>query len=309
MIRTDDKAVKVLLNEIRMASENEFLIVEGYSDSKLLDPFFEENVRTLNPRMGSNNKHVVIKTIQEIHSRKTKKIAYGGKFVAGIIDADFNRILGNIRNDLQNLFYTDTHDIDSMIFITNGFRKVIDLLYWDPEIINLEKIREKCVEISSEFGFYLLSFYENRLHNLKKAFKPIEQFFDENLIFNHKKAIEKLKSLYENGIISRSDIINIKRSLWHRKKLNLDLYQLANGHDLIRVFIMLTLWDKMNLKKKRTNARYKKQLMDHPYKREYLIKEQESILRISYEYEFFKNSMLYKQIVAYQKTKGINFLR
>lgn len=308
MISSNDKAVTVLLNEIRMASEEKFIIVEGNSDSKLLDPFFEENVRILNPRMGINNKGVVINTVQEVLSRKTKRIFYRGKEVAGIIDADFNRIFGNIRNDLQNLFYTDTHDIDSMIFSTNAFRKVINFLYWHPEIVNIKKIREKCIEISSEFGFYLLSFYENRLHNLKEAFKPIEQFFDKNLIFNHKKAIKKLKLLCKNGIISRSDVINIKLSLIQRKHQNLDLYQLANGHDLIRVFIMLTLWDKMNLKKKRTNFKYKKLLIDYSNRREYLIKELEDILRISYEYDFFKNSNLYKQIITYQKTNGINFL-
>lgn len=309
MIGSNDKAVTVLLNEIRMASEEKFIIVEGNSDSKLLDPFFEENVRILNPRMGINNKGVVINTVQEVLSRKTKRIFYRGKEVAGIIDADFNRIFGNIRNDLQNLFYTDTHDIDSMIFSTNAFRKVINFLYGHPEIVNIKKIREKCVEISSEFGFYLLSFYENRLHNLKEAFKPIEQFFDKNLIFNHTKAIKKLKLLCKNGIISRSDVINIKLSLIQRKHQNLDLYQLANGHDLIRVFIMLTLWDKMNLKKKRTNFKYKKLLINYSNRREYLIKELEDILRISYEYDFFKNSNLYKQIIAYQKTNGINFLR
>ena len=72
---------------------------------------------------------------------------------------------------------------------------------------------------------------------------------------------------------------------------------------------MLTLWDKMNLKKKRTNFKYKKLLIDYSNRREYLIKELEDILRISYEYDFFKNSNLYKQIITYQKTNSINFLR
>jgi len=309
MISSNNKAVTVILNEIRMASVEKFIIVEGNSDSKLLNPFFEENVRILNPRTGINNKGVVIETVQEVHSRKTKKIFYRGKEVAGIIDADFNRIYGNIRKDLQNLFYTDTHDIDSMIFSTNAFRKIITFLYWDPEIVNVKKIREKCVEISSEFGFYLLSFYENRLHNLKEAFIPIEQFFDKNLIFNHKKAIRKLKFLCKKKIISRFNLFNIKLSLIQRKYQNLDPYQLANGHDLVRIFTMLTIWGKCKLKKKGMGDKFKSTLAINPDKRKYIVKEIEDLLRISYEYDFFKNSNLYKQIIAYQKAIGINFLR
>lgn len=309
MIRTDDKAVKVLLNEIRMASGNEFLIVEGYSDSKLLNPFFEENVRTLNPRRGSNNKGVVIKTIQEMNTKKITEIAYKKKDIAGIVDADFNKIYGNIRRDIKNLFYTDTHDIDSMIFLTPAFHKVINNLYWDPELINIKKIQDKCVEISSEFGLYLLSFYENKHYSLIKKFKPIEQFFDESLTFNHKKAIKTLKLMYKDNQVSRTELNRIKSSLFQRKHQKLDLYQLANGHDIIRVFAMLTLWDKLNLKKKRMGFNYKNHLIKDSYRREYLIKELEDILRISYEYELFKNSNLYKQIVNYQNTIGIKFLR
>jgi len=309
MISSNDKAVTVLLNEIRMASEEKFIIVEGNCDSRLLIPFFEENVRILNPRMAINNKGVVISTLQKTLSGKTQTHFYKGKEVVGIIDADFNRIIGNVRNDLQNLFYTDTHDIDSMIFSTNAFRKVITFLYWEPEFVNIKKIREKCVEISSEFGFYLLSFYENRLHNLKDAFKPIEQFFDETLKFNHKTAIKKLKLLFKNEIISKSDLKDIEFNLIQRKSQKLDLYQLANGHDLVRILTMLTIWCKFKLKKKGMGNKFKSILAKNLENRKYFVNEIEDFLRISYEYDFFKNSNLYKQIIAYQKTNGINFLR
>lgn len=309
MISSNDKATTVIMNEIRMASSEKFIIVEGNSDSKLLNPFLEDNVRILNPRTGSNNKGVVIGTIQKVHSRKTKNFFYRGKEVAGIIDADFNRIYGNIRHDLPNLFYTDTHDIDSMIFSADAFRKIITFLYWDPENVNVMKIREKCVEISSEFGLYLLSFHENGLYNFKETFKPIEQFFDQNLTFNHKKAVKKLKFLCKKNNISRSNLFSLKLSLIQRKFQNLDLYQLANGHDLVRIFTMLTIWGKYKLKKKRMGYKYKSELATNPEKRKYIVSEIEDLLRISYEYDFFKNSNLYKQIIAYQKTNGINFLR
>ena len=122
-------------------------------------------------------------------------------------------------------------------------------------------------------------------------------------------AIEKLKLMFKRGIISRPELREIKFNLLQLKIQNLDLYQLANGHDLIKVFTMLTLRDKMNLIKKRMNEKYKELLISNNYRREFLVKEIEDILRISYEYEFFKNSDLYKKITTYEKKNGIKFLR
>lgn len=309
MISSNYKAVTIILNEIRMASIKKFIIVEGSSDSRLLNPFFEENVRFLNPRTALNNKGVVINALQELKLRKTKNKYVLRKEVAGVIDADFNRIFGNIRNDLENLFYTDTHDIDSMIFSTNAFKKVITFIYWNPENVNIKKIREKCLEISADFGLYLLSFYENKLHKLKGTFKPIEHFFSETLKFNHSMAIMKLNLMCKKGRISKSDLRKIKLNLVLRKNQKLDLYQLANGHDLVRILTMLTIWGKFKLRKKGMGFKFQSILVKNPEKRKYLINEIEDLLRISYEYDFFKNSKLYKQIIAYQKTNGINFLR
>ena len=302
MINNYKNAIKKLLNEIWISTKKRFLIVEGGSDSKVLKPFFKKNVHILNPNMVSNNKGVVIEVI-EVLSKKTKENTSGGKKVIGIVDADFNRITGNLRNDLQNLFYTDTHDIDSMIFSTNALEKVIDFLYYRPENVNIDNIRKKCFEIASEFGFYLLSFYDNNLHHIKKKFKPIERYFDEDQIFLHLKAKKSLDELMGE---SRSDLTKIEKAYNRRKNQNLDRYQMANGHDLVRVLIMLTLWGSMNL--------IKKGMIDDDatvnlVQREKLIKEFENIFRISYEFDFFRNSNLHKQIIIYEKTIGITFLR
>ncbi len=290
-------AINSLKNVIWFSTKKNFLIVEGGNDSKVLKPFFKEDVLILNPSMVSNNKGVVIEVIED----KKKKITSGGKNVIGIIDADFNRIIGNLRNDLQNLFYTDTHDIDSMIFSTNALEKVISLLYYQPQNVNIENVREKCLEIASEFGFYLLSFYDNNLHHLKKKLRYIELFFDRNLKFLHENLFDEL--------IQERDLEKIKRRQIQRKKQNLDQYQIANGHDLVRVFIMLTLWGSMNLTKKGMIDSYRDELIDIFVKREKFIKEFENILRISYEFDYFRNSDIYRQISIYEQTIGINFLK
>jgi len=303
MINNYKNAIKKLLNEIWISTKKRFLIVEGGSDSKVLKPFFKKNVHILNPNMVSNNKGVVIEVI-EVLSKKTKENTSGGKKVIGIVDADFNRITGNLRNDLQNLFYTDTHDIDSMIFSTNALEKVIDFLYYRPENVNIDNIRKKCFEIASEFGFYLLSFYDNNLHHLKRRFNLIERFFDINLKFLHEKTIELLDELMgENN----SDLAKIELTFKQRKKQNLDPYQMANGHDLVRVLTMLTLWGSMNLIKKGMIVD-SKILIDNFVQREKLIKEFEDILRISYEFDFFRNSILHQQIITYERNIVITIL-
>lgn len=83
---------------------------------------------------------------------------------------------------------------------------------------------------------------------------------------------------------------------------------MANGHDLIRVLAILVLWEIKNLKKLGLSNNYRKRLLKNPKERIYLIKELENLLRLSYEFTFFIDSQLYRNIVKYQDKNRLKII-
>lgn len=298
-------------SEIKMYTKPT-VIVEGNNDVNLVKNLFNRSnvdssrLIVISPEIrGLNRKGIVIKVIKEIYNNfpYKKRIKY-----LGIIDSDFNKICGRLVKGHSNLFYTDKHDFDAQIFSTIAFKKCLQFYYEAPSNINMEDVKNKCVEIAGDFGYYLLSFYENNFHDLKSYFIPIEQYMDKNLSLLHQEIENKLHELNNNGIISSIELKDILSIVQKRKKQTLDPYHITNGHDLIRVLVMLTLWDKMNLKRKGLSNSYKKKLLNSQDQRKYFINELENLLRIAYEFSHFTKSDLYKKIVSYQKKIGIDFI-
>jgi len=288
------------------------VIVEGRNDVKLFENLLNsESVIITAPDLiynAENKKGAVISAIIDINNASNISGTSKHQKYIGIVDSDFNQLCGNCKN-ISNLFYTATHDIDVQIFISDALKKMIIFFYKEPDNINIEDVRNLCLKISSEFGLYLLSLYENGFHSHMKKLNPIHDYFDDTLIINHQKILEKLNELHVNGEFSEEDLENIKNKLDDRKSQNLDKLHLANGHDVFRVLTMLTLWKMLNLQKKRISEKYRKNLLHNPNLRSFLSEELEDLLRTSYDFAFFKKSVLYKNIKNYQENVNIEFIR
>jgi len=55
----------------------------------------------------------------------------------------------------------------------------------------------------------------------------------------------------------------------------------------MRVLTMLTLWEKYNLKKKRTSKKYKQDLINDIDRRDYLKDELQDMLMASFDFDYF----------------------
>jgi len=202
------------LSEIFMLTKP-VVIVEGLDDENLIHTLFNhQNILSkktlvISPEIQgfTNNKLVVIKAITEIYNDWNYKKR---KRFIGIIDCDFNEICKN-KKPLPNLFYTDFHDIDIQIFLSDALVKFIRFSYLNPEDIPIEKVRETCINLSKDLGYFLLALYELKFHNHKKYLKPIEEYFDKKLNFLHNNVHEKLESLRLKGILTADQVNEIKK--------------------------------------------------------------------------------------------------
>lgn len=292
------------------------IIVEGHNDITLfrnlliasetdLDSIIilsPENIYEVN-----NKKGIVIKSIIDLNNICKENGTSRHKKLIGIVDSDFNQICGNCKI-IPNLFYTDKHDLDSQIFSSDAFKKFLNSYYWEPEKIETRQVKEVCVELARDFGYYLLSLYENNLHYLMKEIKPIYFYFDKDLNFNNSLIAKKIGEFKNQGMITDEILKKIEDKLSERKNQDVDDYQVTNGHDLVRILTMLTIWGKFKLKKKGMGNKFKSTLAKDPEKRKYLVNEIEDLLRGSYDLSFFKKSILCASILEYQKRENLFFI-
>ena len=285
-----------------------FVYVEGDTDKVTLEDFFNDMV-IVRVFDGKNRKNAVIIAMKEV-ARSPRKL----RKTIGIIDADFNRITGTIKN-IDNLFYTDYHDLDVQIFLSEALIKFIKLFMFKPDNVNFKKVRNKCVELANEYGYFLLSFYKNQIYReeFEKWIKNIDYYLQEpNTSFLNKLICSHLKTACKHKLLQKEKycrIINRIKTLKDKKIHRTLTYDLVNGHDVIRAFSKLILWEKMNLQKKNLSNAYKNLLFNKYKEFERFMRNIENGLRIAYDYDCFLKSELFSKIKEYQISSKVPFLR
>jgi len=282
------------------------VIVEGSPDVSLIKTLFvlpdstctKINVRKIDIR--GNKKGLVIKTLKELSQTLPPK--KNSQFI-GIVDRDFNEICNNKRNDIENLFYIDKHDFDAQIFSSDAFKKYLQFNIQNPEDIDFNLIRDKCVKLSSEFGYYLLSIYELKLFQIKDKIHAIDNYIDNELNFLEASLLKRFQE-----ILPQEKILQILKKVRYWKSKDIDPYQLSNGHDLVRVLFLMLLWSKFNLKKKKWNQKFKKIILGNKTLFEINLGDIEDRLRECYERLYFQESIIFSEIIKYQTKFGLIFI-
>ena len=291
--------------------EDPVLIVEGRNDIDLYTEFFGANIVITSPEViydVKNNKQEIIKIIKDIN--EISKMAHSDDYrrYLGIIDTDFNGIFSTYQL-IDNLFYTDKHDIDAQIFSTLALEKVIRHFFQNSKKIDVQGVRDKCLEIASKLGYFKLVLYDLGKHNCMKELSSIYELFNKDLIFRELKITQQLKDFCNKGVIEEDNLVVLDEKINDYRSQDLDQYHLSNGHDIIRVFTMLILWELYGLNKKGLSPVYRKHLLENVGNRDFLKNELETILRTSYELIYFQESKMYGDILKYQKTVRITFLK
>lgn len=251
-----------------------FILVEGETDRRLFEGLFRKDKCRV---MGENGKSNVIEILRQL-----KRYSVNG--VIGIVDDDFDSLNG-ISHDLENLFYTDTHDIETLIMCSPAFEKVINE-FGDMNKIHIAErkkqmeIRDIILMLCLPIG-YLRWISQKRLWKLNFRDLPIDEVIDEEKLLLKEDLLIK-KVLEKSGKID-VDEQEINRELESIKKGKHNPWLVCQGHDLIDILSFLFI---------------KKQFKHHWKDRANNIK---GVLRVSYHISYFKNTKLFSRLIEWEK--------
>lgn len=268
----------IIANEIRMIRRRNlnccYLIVEGFSDYKLFKRFINDNICEVKFVDGKEN---VIQAIDSLNKTKTPGIL-------GIVDSDFDRIIkGNLNRD--NLLETDTHDIETMIIES---KTLDDFLI---EYVNLKKLEEFIKQKDVDFKNVILN-AGIKIGNLRflSVKEKLELKFNEidyskfinyqDFNFNENELIKEVVNNTENCKLS-CDEIKTKLDFW--KKQSVDSWQICCGHDLTKLISIVFSNILKSFKDNELNSN-----------------EVERVLRLSYQYKYFMDTLLYESIKEWE---------
>ena len=274
--------------------DGKYVLVEGDNDWVLFKKFF----------LSTNSEIVIAHGKDRVKDACDILINRGfGELAIGIIDSDFNN-LTNIDDQREQIFYTDTHDLETMIFNSDAFDHVINLRCIQDRLKLLVKnesknLKEILLERTSSLGYLKLA---NHINKWGLLFKPqdknkpelkIEDFIiKDNLKFKDVETMVKTVFNFSRGkvpIIVDQDIVI--RTVKELSQNSLDLLQLCNGHDMACVFALALKKVVANMN---SNAISASQI--------------ENDLILAYESRHFSSTKLYKSLKNYEISKNINLL-
>lgn len=220
-----------IANEVRMRSlthNGPFLLVEGGDDAKFFAHQLGELQIALIPSFGWEN---VLEAIQILEKDNRTD-------VLGIIDLDYRDIVGAIPIS-TNIVMTDTHSIETMMFASSAFNKILKERASDDKVKNypdgIEGIRKKVLESGKPIGS--LRFY-NYKQGTRYTFEgmKIEKFVArKTLLFSEPAFLAHLRGIHpENHTINEQVFQQALAEITCCDVLK-DGYRLCCGHDLMEI--------------------------------------------------------------------------
>ncbi|MCK5374967.1 MAG: DUF4435 domain-containing protein [Alphaproteobacteria bacterium] len=209
---------------------NAILIVEGGTDIKFYNPFVCDEKYLLQPDtlidINGGKKDKVIEAIKKANEE-------GMKGIVGIVDADFDN-LNNVPF-VENLYRTDTHDLESMLLKSEkSLKKVLDRYCNADNLIpdtHISSIQNILLDISKYIGYALWCSNECQWMIDFEGF-PINKFIDEKCDFDLKEACIHLKRKSSDNTLSLKDI---ELEVTQKVSEKWDLWQVCRGKEMLRV--------------------------------------------------------------------------
>lgn len=267
-----------IANTVRMTRtlhKGAFLIVEGDTDARVYKRFVDEADCKVIP---AHNKDNAIDVLKILENESLEGILV-------IVDADFWHLEG-IKANSENLFLTDTHDLETMIISSSEVREKI--LSECGSTNKMNQLRHPVIHLVLEATLPIGLFRwiaSSSMDNLPLKFRdlPFENFVEiPKLKVNINKLLEEVKANSEEPEIDEKSIKNKIKSL---KKENHDPWQVCSGHDMVQILAI-------GLRSVFGNRKMSKLTAD--------ILEQ--MLRVAYEYSHFQLTQLYQSIENWEKT-------
>lgn len=292
MALRDEVNIETIRNEIAMDSTHTEIniILEGATDAKLFEDFTDEDKCTI---YQVKNRENVINLMQQLAG-----INKNG-YTIGIVDDDQNRLLGDEVLP-PNTLYTDTNDIETMIFWSAAFPKIARHLFaYDktPDSSAIKSIHRKLWERALPVGELRII---NKINGWGLSFKDgggkkdldFGKFINWKTDMTYKGDDELVTAV--KGHNHRPEINNndAKASLVALRKEKHKPWEIVVGHDLTKMIAL-------SLKK----ALGKKESSD--YEREQV----EVSFRLAYSLDDFRKTQLYQNMNSMMEHHKIGFLK
>lgn len=266
-----------IANEIRMERtqhKGSFVIVEGDSDCKTYEQFFDDmecQVVIAKSKDNAIDAHLILK-------------ANSVRGVLTIIDSDFMKCLG-ISPPGKDILTTDTHDLETMILKSPAFEKLLKE-YGSAKKITLFKethrkdILKTITNIGIFIGYLELLSIKDRL-GLRFEGLSYRKFIEESTLkIDLKKLVTTIKNHSQQHSLNDAAIIK-KITDIHKEKYN--KWDICCGHDLMCI-LSYALRKTIGT----NNAKDVKQDI------------LEKCLRLSYEQDYFQSTNLYSFIKKWE---------
>jgi len=280
-ITPESRANSILLDK---SFKGSYLVVEGKTDYLFFSKFIEKENCRINIAFGNQN---VIQILDILEKRNYTK-------AIGIIDADFRKILNKIPKN-KNIILTETHDIETLIMESSIFEYVLESLSSNEKYnIFLSKInvsiKEYILELAKPIAILKLI---NETENLELRFKSLN--IDGNTIkYNEfinketftfislEKLIVAIKNYNQKPALS---VEELKSKIEIYLKNSYNLYEICNGHDITNII-------SIGLQKKLGSINISAD-------------EIGKLLIMSYDFNYFKTTELYNNIISLLKSNQI----
>lgn len=290
-----ERAPVAWVNAARMDNDFDgvYLYVEGVSDESFWKKFIDPSSVRICVCYGCEN---VIETIR-LHRQ------YDIRLFVGVIDRDFRRILGLLPDD-REIFLTDDHDIEMMMYHSDAYRNMIVAIDKQGKLESFEKSLG-CILT------HVLAF-SDRIGNVKLASKRRLDILEfnreknyERVVPNYEKMMDKDGQYVGDDVLAR--IINAFSMLNHSLKKRtdseivammqeemgrgIDSWELSNGHDVSYLFPYV-----LRRKCKFNRSEINSDFID-------------TVLMAAYSWEMFQQTQLCKDMCAWGKCAGRNLFR
>jgi len=269
-----------------------YVILEGDEDRRYLELYFSKEHVRVKMAPGDAAKALVIRCVHRLNS-------LGRQNVIGVVDADYDRILG-CASAVENLFHTETHDLDLDTLLTGVLEKVfLEIMDATKAKAHLnegtapihERFLENAINLAAEFGLPKLAcvraFKAENNSNLSggvERFPPLRDYCKckrrggtTSIVKDYRRFVQDLQRIHSH--------IELEKEIEREKRQDHPRTQIARGHD---VFFFLALLSDLV-------ARKTAQISPASL---------ESDVRLAFSNEYFRRMNLYKFLVDWENARG-----
>jgi hypothetical protein len=274
-----------IAGEIRMRSlydSGPFILVEGCSDASFLRCQTTVNIENIIPTFGWERLFAVMARLPKNLRNRT----------IGLIDLDYRGIVQS-RPKPKNVFTTDFHDLETMMFGSDAFRKVLIQKSSRDKVTKYPRgsrgIKTTIIELAKSIGYLrFYSEYTGKHYSFDEM--DIEKYIKRSdLTFSENKFISHLRGNNSKNHSMPNDVLRQATAECSKVKTLRNPYRLCCGHDLMGIMAtgLKSLWGTYNAK-------------------EISGRVLEESFMLAYTCQMFSKTKLFQQIGVWFDAKGYN---